>query len=67
MHTAGLMQCKDGDYPGTVRSRVVIVLLLYAVNGDNVEFRVFLASLEYSDPSVWLTDTAAILKAADGK
>ena len=46
MHTAGLMQCKDGDYPGTVRSRVVIVLLLYAVNGDNVEFRVFLANLE---------------------
>ena len=36
-----------------------------AVDGSNVEFRVFLASL--SDPSVWLTDTAAILKAADGK
>ena len=41
--------------------------LFEAVDGSNVEFRVFLASLEYSDPSVWLTDTAAILKAADGK
>jgi hypothetical protein len=40
---------------------------LRAVDGSNVEFGVFLASLEYSDPSVWLTDTAAILKAADGK
>jgi hypothetical protein len=67
--------------------------LFEAVDGDNVEFRIFIAILECnlkfrrivvgtpdgaaamrrvlmrlkSDPSVWLADTAAILKAADGK